>query len=71
MKFAHYRRIASPRKCALVDSDPRSADVYRKGADGLWVLHPFAMGETVELASVELRIPAADLFAYIDPPAAA
>ena len=35
MKFAHYRRIASPRKCALVDSDPRSADVYRKGAEAV------------------------------------
>ena len=54
-----------------MDIDQRSADVYRNGADGLWVLHPFALGETVELASVELRLPAAELFADIDPPAGA
>lgn len=65
-KFAHYRRIDSLREYVLVDIDRRATDVYRKGADGLWVLHPFAGEETVELASVELRLAAADLFADIE-----
>jgi hypothetical protein len=38
---------------------------YRKGADGSWVLHPFASGETVSLASVALEISAAQLFAEV------
>lgn len=42
-----------------------ATDCYRKGADGLWVLHPFAGGETVELASVVLTISAATLFAEV------
>jgi hypothetical protein len=45
--------------------DLRSADCYRKGADGLWVLHPFAKGETVTLASVGLVITAEQLFAEV------
>lgn len=65
-KFAHYRQIASLREYVLVDIDRRSADVYRKGADGLWVLHPFSDGQTVELASVELTLTAAELFADLE-----
>ena len=35
---------------------------FRKGADGLWVLHPSGRGEPVTLASVELTVPAAALW---------
>lgn len=69
-KFAHYRRIARLAEYVLIDIDRRATDVYRKGADGLWVLHPFAGEDTVELASVALRLPAAELFADLDPEAA-
>ena len=65
-KFAHYRHIASLREYVLVDIDRRAADVYRKGADGLWVLHPFSDGQDVDLASVELCLPAAELFADLE-----
>ena len=66
VKFAHYRHIASLREYVLIDIDRRSADVYRKGADGLWVLHPFSDGQAVELASVDLTLPAAELFADLE-----
>ena len=49
----------------LVDLDTRCTDVYRLGADGLWVLHPFAGDDVVRLASVALDITAAQLFAEI------
>ena len=49
----------------LIDLDTRSTDCYRKGADGLWVLHPFARGEAVELASVALELTVAQLFADV------
>ena len=64
-KFAHYRRLHSLREVVLVDPDERTADVYRLGADGLWVLHPFACGEAVQLASVDLSIDAARLWADV------
>ena len=53
----------------MVDIDSRRTDIYRKGTDGLWVLHPFEAGQAVHLASVALDISAEQLFAEIDPPA--
>ena len=65
LKFSCYRALPSLQEYALIDLDRRATDCYRKGADGLWVLHPFAGGETVELASVVLTISAATLFAEV------
>lgn len=67
-KFAAYRRLESLREYLLVDPDRRRCDLYRKGADGLWVLHPSEPGQGVTLASVDLDIGAAALWA--DMPAA-
>ncbi len=65
LKFSHYRGLPSLEEYALVDLDSRITDVYRKGADGLWVLHPFDRGETVALASVALQVSATQLFADV------
>ena len=65
-KFARYRQIASLAEVAFIDLDTRRADVYRKGADGLWVLHPFDAGADVSLASMNLTLSAATLFAEVD-----
>lgn len=65
VKFSHYRKLPSLEEYVLVDLDSRSTDVYRKGADGLWVLHPFAASEAVSLASVALTVSAAQLFADV------
>jgi len=64
-KFAHYRQIPTLREIAFIDVDARRTDVYRKGADGLWVLHSFDAGASVHLASVDLTISAATLFAKV------
>ena len=70
-KFSSYRQLPSLQEYVLIDIDTRATDVYRKGVDGLWVLHPFASDEAVELASVTLMIPAAVLFDELDLPAVA
>lgn len=71
-KFGFYRLLPSLQEYALIDPQDRTVDVYRKGPDGLWVLHPFAAGATVRLDSVGLDLPAAVLFAEVDDaPAAA
>jgi len=67
-KFVQYRHVGSLREYVLVDLDTRRTDVYRKGADGLWVLHPVEPGQKVHLASVDLTITAEQLFAEVDPP---
>lgn len=64
-KFAAYRRLASLREYLLVDTDTRRCDLYRKGDDGLWVLHPSEAGQGVTLASVGLEIGAAALWAEL------
>lgn len=61
-KFADYRLLPNLREYLLVDPATRRCDLYRKGDDGLWVLHPFANGETLQLASVDLRLPAETLW---------
>lgn len=61
-KFSAYRQITSLQEYVLIDTDTRATDVYRKGADGLWVLHPFIRDASVEFASVSLTIAAAELF---------
>jgi len=71
-KFAHYRQIPTLREIAFIDLDERRTSVYRKNADGLWVLHPFDAGADVQFASVDLTITATALFADVDetaPPA--
>jgi Uma2 family endonuclease len=70
-KFAHYRRLESLQEYMVVDIDTRRTDVHRKGADTMWVLHPFEGGQAVHLASVGLNISGESLFAEVDPPPAA
>lgn len=66
-KFRRYRRIATLAEYVLVDPNTLRTDVYRKGADGLWVLHPFEAGQPISLACVNLSITAEELFADVDP----
>lgn len=65
-KFALYRRMASLLEYVLVDPDTRRIEVFRVGADGLWVLHDMSERDALELASVGCRIPMADVFDGID-----
>ena len=65
LKFSHYRSLPSLQEYVLIDLDTRATDCYRKGPDGLWVLHPFGRGEPVELASVALTLTPEQLFADV------
>jgi Uma2 family endonuclease len=56
-KFAHYRQIDSLKEYVLIEPERRSVDVFRRNADGNWVLHPFAAGEELVLASLDFRCP--------------
>ena len=64
-KFGRYRRLPSLREYVVIDPESRSVDVHRPNDEGLWVLHPFARGEAVVLASVGLTIDAARLWADV------
>jgi Uma2 family endonuclease len=66
-KFAAYRQLPSLAEYLLIDLDTRRCDLYRKGADGLWVLHPSEADEPVVLASVDLSLSAQALWAEVEP----
>lgn len=70
-KFAAYRQLPSLQEYLLVDVDRQRCDLFRKGADGLWVLHPSGADEPVHLASVDLTLTPEALWADLEPPAAA
>lgn len=61
-KFASYRLCPSLQEYAVVDIDRRTVDLFRKSADGLWVLHPATVNDTLELRSVQLSLPVAHAF---------
>ena len=66
-KFADYRALPTLREYLLVDVDKQRCDLYRLGADGLWVLHPTQGDEPLVLASVGLTVAPAVLWADLEP----
>lgn len=69
-KFAYYRQLASLSEYVLVDTERVAVDVFRRQADGHWVLYPFGPGEAVELASVALTMPIEAVYEDAWPPSA-
>ena len=63
-KFTHYRHLSGLREYALADPATRTLDLYRKGEDGLWTLHPYAGEDIAEFASIGLRLPLAAVFEW-------
>lgn len=68
-KFADYRQLPSLAEYLMVDVERRRCDLHRKGADGLWVLHPSGPEDAVRLASLDLVVEAAELWADLEPDA--
>ena len=62
-KFVAYRRIATLREYLQVDPETSRVELYRLGADGLWVLHPAEPDTDVQLDSVKLLLTPAALWA--------
>ena len=65
-KFIAYRGLPTLKEYLLIDPDRQQVELFRKGGDGLWVLHDFAPGQTVQLASIEVAIPWERLFRNVD-----
>lgn len=68
-KFADYRELPSLAEYLLVDVERRRCDLHRKGTDGLWVLHPSGPDDAVRLASIDLVVESAELWADLEPDA--
>jgi Uma2 family endonuclease len=61
-KFAAYRLLPSLQEYLLIEPRTRRCEMYRKGPDGLWVLHPSDEGQMLELACLDLKVSAAALW---------
>jgi len=55
-KFAHYRRIPSLREYVLVAQREPRIEVYRRTDSGSWELREAGAGESLDLASVDVRL---------------
>lgn len=69
-KFANYRLLDSLREYVLIDPEARTVDVFRRDAEGHWVLYPYAGEAEAEFASLEYRAPLTEIFEDVALPAA-
>lgn len=61
-KFAYYRTCPSIDEYVLVSTRRRSIEVYRRAGD-VWSLHTFGHAHDVELTSIGVRFPVAEIYA--------
>ncbi len=61
-RFAHYRRIETLREYLLISTDQVNVECFRLNAQGFWELHPYGAGDEVQLISLDLRFPVAQLY---------
>ncbi len=69
LKFALYRRLESLQEYVLIDPDSRRVEGFRRGADGLWVLHDMSDGDVLEVACLGATLKLAEVFDGVDPAA--
>jgi len=62
-KWAHYRRVASLREYVLVAQGEPLIEVYRRGESGRFELLEGRAGDTIELASLGVRLEVSAIYA--------
>ena len=64
-KLLNYRKLDSLQEYVLVDSDRQRLEVYRHEADGSWTVDTLSGDETLELDSVAVTLPLAEVYAEV------
>jgi Uma2 family endonuclease len=71
-KFAAYRQLPSLQELLLIDLDRRSIDLFRRvppsaeRTGDMWLLYPLGLSDSLNLESVRLNVPVAEVFADLD-----
>ncbi len=66
LKFERYRLIDTLREVVLVEQDRRHVDLFRREADGRWVLESFGPDGALTLASLRMELPLAILYEDVE-----
>ncbi|WP_089728915.1 Uma2 family endonuclease [Candidatus Thiosymbion oneisti] len=61
-KFAHYRQLDSLLEYVLIEPERPLVDIFRRNAEGGWVLHPVAEGGELVFAAIDFRCPVAAVY---------
>ena len=61
-KLRAYRTLPGLKEYAMVSQDECRVELHRRRGDIGWDIITFEPGDTVELASVELQLPIADIY---------
>lgn len=61
-KFSHYRSIPDLAEYVLVAQDCRRVDHFRRLESGQWLLTSYGAGDDVDLPSVDLSLPVAEIY---------
>lgn len=61
-KFELYQKIPELQEFLLIEQERLHADLFRKNAEGFWVLHPAGPADTIMLTSLNIQIPMHTLY---------
>jgi Uma2 family endonuclease len=64
-KFTRYRQSSTLKEYVLIESDEISVECFRRNDQGLWVLHTYGEGDTLNLESVGISIPVEKLYRQV------
>lgn len=65
-KFELYQRIPELQEYLILEQDRIHADLFRKNAEGFWVLHPAGENDALEFTSISVKLPLAQLYVDVD-----
>jgi Uma2 family endonuclease len=61
-KSLQYRSCPSIQEYLLISSEFPLVEVFRREKQGFWSLYTLGLGDTIELSSLDLRLPVAELY---------
>ncbi len=61
-KFAQFRALDSLQEYVLVQSKQAGVELFRRGEDGLWTLHPYGADDYFRLESIGLEVQVESLY---------
>jgi Uma2 family endonuclease len=65
VKSTYYRNHPTIQEYVLVHTDRQFVEVYRRGQNRHWMISSFGPGEAVELESLGVRIPIAEIYGEV------